>query len=340
VAVPPGDTDLTGSDRELPVAAAGSSRRQSLLRLVRVLGIAIAVLAIFLLVRTLVRQWSSISKSLSQANVGLLLLAFLVSAIGMWFLALLWRQCLKVFGDSRPIPTVSAWYFAGELGKYLPGGIWPVVGRGELARRGGVSRSVAYASTLISMGAMCIGGALTCGLVAPIVAIQAGRVGAEMLLLILVPLGVAVVHPAVFSRLLALAAKVTRGRIDLTAPPWGRMLALVIVSVPAWVGIGFSSVLTAAALGLHQQPARLIFAAVAAWIIGFLAVPVPAGAGIRELIFVAVCGLASAPATAVAALTRVMLVLVDGLGGIAGLLILRSRNNATARLTTRNEVPQ
>ena len=305
------------------------------------MGLGIALLAILFLVRTLVREWPSISRYLADANVGYLVLAFVFSAAGMWFLSLLWRQCLKVFEKTESIPIVTAWYFAGELGKYVPGGIWPVVGRGELATRGGVSRSVAYTSTLLSMGVMCVGGALTCGLVAPVVAVQAGHVGAEMLLLILVPLGVAVVHPAVFRRVLALARRLTRGRVDLVAPAWTKMLGLVVVSVPAWVGIGLASVMTASALGLHEQPARMVFAAVAAWVIGFLAVPVPAGAGIRELIFVALCGLGSAPATAVAALTRVMLILVDGLGGLVSLLVLRRRNTvAIGRLTTGSEEPR
>ncbi len=290
------------------------------------LGIGIAVLAVFLLVRTLIRQWPSISLSLAHANVVLLIVAFLLAAVGMEFLALLWRQCLSVFGDSHPVPRVSAWYFAGELGKYVPGGIWPVVGRGELARRGGVPRSVAYTSTLLSLGVMCVGGAVTCGVLAPVVASEGGRVGPVWLLLAVAPLGIAVVHPAIFRRLLGLAYRVTRGRIDLPAPPWRQMIVLILVSVPAWVSIGLASVVTSSALHLDQQPARVLFAAVAAWVVGFLAILVPAGAGVRELVFVALCGLASGPAVAVAALTRVMLILVDGLGGVGGLIVLRRDN--------------
>lgn len=328
VSHPPQMPGQIETDVEFQPTTGGSSRRRLFLVGIRVFGIAVALLAVYLLVRTLIDQWPSISASLSDVNVLLLVLAFVLSAGGMWFLALLWQQCLRVFGDRRPPATVTAWYFAGELGKYLPGGIWPVVGRGELARRGGVSRSVAYASTLVSMGVMCIGGALTCGLVAPVVAVEAGHVGIEMLLLLLVPLGISVVHPVVFGRLLALVRRATKGRIDLLAPSWRKMLGLVLVAVPAWVLIGTASVVLASALDLPQQPARVLFAAVAAWIVGFLAVPVPAGAGIRELIFVAVCGLGSGPAVAVAALARVILILVDGLAGIAGLLSLRRRDHA------------
>ncbi len=289
-------------------------------------GIAIALIAIYLLVKTLAKEWPTISTSLETANRGLLALAFVLSILGMTGLAVLWRQCLSLFGAPQPLPRVTAWYFAGELGKYLPGGIWPVVGRGELATRGGVSRTVAYASTLISMGVMCIGAALTCGLLSPIVEIQAGHVGPELLLLLLVPLGIIAVHPAVFGRFLKLLTKATKGRFELEPAPWRKMLGLILVSVPGWVAVGAASVVVTQALGFDEQAARVAFAAIAAWIIGFLAVPVPAGAGIRELVFVWLSGLPAAEATAVAAVARVMLIIVDGLGGVIGLLCIRGRN--------------
>ncbi len=50
----------------------------------------------------------------------------------------------------------------------------------------------------------------------------------------------------------------------------------------------------------------------AAWIIGFLAIPVPAGAGLRELMFLAASGLDHGPAVAVAAIARLLFIAVDG----------------------------
>jgi hypothetical protein len=66
--------------------------------------------------------------------------------------------------------------------------------------------------------------------------------------------------------------------------------------------------------------------------VGFLAVPVPAGAGVRELVFVALCGLPAAPGAAVALLARASLLLVDAALGAAGLAIAarRTRREAAA----------
>jgi glycosyltransferase 2 family protein len=101
------------------------------------------------------------------------------------------------------------------------------------------------------------------------------------------------------------------------------MVGLIACSIPAWFFLGLASVAVTAALGFDQHPARIAFAAVAAWILGFLAVPIPAGAGVRELIFVALSGLESGPGVAVAAIARLLLIIVDGLGGLLGLWFSR-----------------
>ncbi|MDQ1721256.1 MAG: glycosyltransferase 2 family protein [Pseudonocardiales bacterium] len=297
-----------------------SRRHPSLSGAVRIGGILVAIAAVALCVKTIAGQWPSIRTAIAHANPGWLSAALVCSAASMTGLGLLWWRCLHLFGSPVRSDAAIAWYFGGELGKYLPGGVWTVLGRGELAQRGGgVSRSTGYATTLISYGAMCIGAASVCGVLAPFVAADGRHVGWTWIMVLLVPLGVAAVHPAVFGRVLALGRRVTRGRLDLSPPTWSSMLRLIAWSIPTWLLLGGAAVLVTEALGYHQHPARVAFAAIAAWIIGFLAVPVPAGAGLRELVFVAVCGLPAAPAVAVAAIARALFLLVDGVGGVVGL---------------------
>lgn len=270
--------------------------------------------------KTVVDNWSNIRSAIIHARPGWLVGAFVCSAVSMAGLGILWWRCLRLFGSpARPAAAV-AWYFGGELGKYLPGGVWTVLGRGELAQRGGkINRSAGYATTLISYGCMCVAAATVCGLLAPALAADGRGLGWIWLTLLLVPLGASAVHPAVFGRILQVGRRVTRGRLELTPPPWPAMLRLIVWAMPTWVMLGAATTMITTALGYHQQPARVAFAAIAAWIIGFLAVPVPAGAGLRELVFVAISGLDAAPATAVAAIARLSLLVVDGVGGVLGL---------------------
>jgi uncharacterized membrane protein YbhN (UPF0104 family) len=324
------------------VPETGPRPRRRLALAIRIVGGLIAILAIALCARTLVHEWSTVRTAVTHVRVGLVIVAFVVAAGAMAGLGVLWWRCLSVFGAPIRLREALAWYFAGELGKYLPGGIWQVVGRGELAQRSGkVTRPIAYSTTLISYAAMCIGAAFVCGVLAPFVALDGGDLGWGWAMIALIPLGVIVLHPAVFGRILGLVRRGTRGKVVLETPSWGKMIGLTACAVPTWALVGLSSVLVTEALGFHQNPARVAFAAIAAWIIGFLAVPVPAGAGVRELVFVALAGLAgvhNAPAIAVAAGARLLLIAVDGLGGIAGLIYAQKKkgDNGSARKLPRH----
>jgi hypothetical protein len=242
-------------------------------------------------------------------------------------LGVLWWRCLNTFGEDVDLNRTMSWYFAGELGKYIPGGVWPVLGRGELAhRKGGVSRATGYATTLISYAVMCVAAGAVCGALALVLAFDDHSPSWAWVVVALVPLGVLGTHPIVFERVLRAASRVTRRSMPVTAPRWLQMESLIATAIPTWLLVGLSSVLIAQALGYDHTPAQIGFAAVAAWIVGFLAVPVPAGAGLRELVFVGLSGLSSGRAVAIAAGSRLVLLGVDGAGGIIGLIDVRIRS--------------
>src|SRR5690606_4799199 len=106
----------------------------------------------FLVVRTLVEEWDEAEAAISDAELTWLVVAVVLATAGMARIGPVWGRVLRRFGVHVGTGRVLAWYFVGELGKYLPGGVWPVVGRGELARRGGVPRTRAYASVALSLG--------------------------------------------------------------------------------------------------------------------------------------------------------------------------------------------
>jgi uncharacterized membrane protein YbhN (UPF0104 family) len=262
-------------------------------RIVRILAVAAALAAIVLCARLLLGEWSRVSDALRAASVAWLLVALALAGVAMVIIALGWARCIAAVGGRPPDrATLVAWYFAGELGKYLPGGIWPVVGRGELAHRGGVSRQVAYASVMLSLAALY---------------------GAAVL-----PLGILILHPRVSAWWRTVAERHLRRPIDLEVPDLRTVLVLVVQYLPAWVAVAGCTLAVAAALDTGGSWWRLALATVAAWVVGFAAVPVPAGAGIREVVFVALSGLPGGLAVAVAVTSRICFLLVDGVLGAAG----------------------
>ena len=294
--------------------------------LLRAIGFSIAVASLALCAAALVHQWGQVKVSVEHANYTLLLWSFVAAATGMAGLGVLWWRCLNTFGYCVDLDHTMSWYFAGELGKYIPGGIWPVLGRGEIAfRKGGVSRATGYATTLISYAAMCVAAGAVCGALALVLALDNRSPTWAWAVVALAPIGVLATHPAVFDRVLRFASRATRKSVSLSAPGWLRMQSLIATAVPTWLLVGLSSVLIAQALGYDERPAQIGFAAVAAWIIGFLAVPVPAGAGLRELVFVGLAGLSPGRAVAVAAGARLVLLCVDGSAGALASIDIRLR---------------
>ena len=115
------------------------------------LGGAIAVLAIIFVIRSQSRDWDRISDAFSTMAIAPALFAAALATASMTLIGMLWGLVLTERGAPTPPWTAVRWYYVGELGKYLPGGIWPVLGRGELARRSGAPAGTAYGSTIISL---------------------------------------------------------------------------------------------------------------------------------------------------------------------------------------------
>ena len=273
------------------------------------LGGAIAVLAIIFVIRSLSRDWDRISDAFSTMAIAPALFAAALATASMTLIGMLWGLVLTERGAPTPPWTAVRWYYVGELGKYLPGGIWPVLGRGELARRSGAPAGTAYGSTIISLlylyGAAVLtvaGGAPWLDRLPPWARVTVIVGGATVIICL---------HPTIGAWVLGKIESLSGRQLKIASPPWGRALRLVVAYVPAWLGIGSVSWALAVALGFDISPVGLVGATVAAWLAGFLAIPVPGGAGVREATFVLLCGLPRAEAAAIAVAARVIFVVVD-----------------------------
>jgi glycosyltransferase 2 family protein len=292
-------------------------------------GALLALLAGFFVVRTLSRNWDEVRTALEQADVLVIVGAFLLAVAGMTAIAFPWRRALRLLGGDLSYPEVVARYYLGEIGKYLPGGVWPVVGRGELAARAGVARGPAYGSVALSLGSLYLAAMLVVLVGAPAILAGAdtgGDRGRYMWVLALLPLGLVVLHPRVLERLRGLAEKLLRRPIEATIPPWHQSLTLVACYVPAWLLIGTATWAVARGLGQDVSWLDVAPAAVLSWVVGFVLVPVPGGVGVREAAFIAAAGsLDPGVDAAIALVARVLFVLVDAGGAMAAVAWLGHR---------------
>ncbi len=292
-------------------------------------GVLLGGTAIFFVVRTLVREWSDAREEIAHASPTWLLVGLVLAACGMTAIGMAWRHVLRTLGVRAPVGRVTAWYFVGEIGKYLPGGVWPVLGRGELARSGGVPRSRAYASVGMSLALLYLTAMFVSTAFLPF-ALAGSGLSPWMLFLLALPVGVVALHHDVLGWLLDRIARVTKREIDVEIPQWRDSLSLVAHYVPAWLFIGTATWAVARSLTPDVSYPQLMFATVLSWTAGFLAVPVPAGAGIREAVLLASSGLEGSIAVTTALVARILFIIVDAGGAAIGAPFATRRRGGVA----------
>lgn len=336
--VPGGSQATLGADPidesadEIESRPPATGRRRLLTLLLRASAVIIAGAAVYFCVVALADSWPSVVEGFRRMSGWLLIAAFLLGFAGTALLAFSWQRCLLLVDGRRwPYRRVVAWFFAGELGKYLPGSVWAVVGRGELAHRAGVRRGVAYTATVLSMVLMLVGVGLVCSVLLPFLVGGGPWHGWEWLVILTIPAAVAMTVPAINRPIFGLLARVSKQRVVVPAASVGRMADVILSSMPAWVLTSSASVVVTAAMGYEQNPARVAFAALLAWVVGFLAVPVPAGLGVREGLFAVLSGLDTGVAFAVAGLVRVLQIVSDALGGLLGLIAVGARHRKSSK---------
>ncbi|MBW3574057.1 MAG: flippase-like domain-containing protein [Actinobacteria bacterium] len=289
-------------------------------------GLAIALVGGVAVALGIAGRWSEARQAVAQARPGWLLGGVALAAVAMVGLAWPWRRAMALLGAAVDATSALAWYFVGELGKYVPGGVWTVVGRAEWARGGGVGAAVAYAGVALSLAGAYLGAAVVAVALVPV----ATGAGLPVAVVVALPLGLAALHPRALSIVLALFERLRRRPVDVEAPSWAASAGLVVRYVPAWCAVGAATWCVARAFEPAAPFGRVALSAVVAWIVGFVAVPVPGGLGVREAVFVGTAGLPVAAGAATAVAARLAFMGVDAVGAVLGAAVLRARRRPVA----------
>jgi hypothetical protein len=283
----------------------------------RVLGTTFVLASLAFLGWQVARDWDEIAAAAARVSGWLLALAFVAAIAGLGCTALAWRTLLGGLGS--PLRRVEAGrvFFLSQIGKYLPGSVWPYLAQARLGKDLGVpvSRSASAGVSFVLLH-------LLTGLVlgAPRVVLGDSLDRRFTLALWSLPLLAVVLHPAVLGRLTALAGRVMRVEVLPTRIPWGALLSAVGWLLGAWVLYGLSlaalvlpfETISPVTLGLLTSSYAL------AWSVGFLGaalvvVAAPAGLGFREVaLFATLSGVVPSSAAAlVVLLSRVLMTLAD-----------------------------
>ncbi|HVD26946.1 MAG TPA: lysylphosphatidylglycerol synthase transmembrane domain-containing protein [Mycobacteriales bacterium] len=298
--------------------------------------IAIALTALALLVFTIARQREAVVDALHRMGPGWFAASLLAAIIGLGFTSFAWRTIMADLGSPLPVAAGMRVFYLAQIGKYLPGAVWPFVAQMELGKALGVPRQRSAVGGLLFVGLHCATGLLVASATLPF----ASPAAAEHYwwVLALTPVLLVVLHPRVLSPLLDRVFWILR------RPPLDRPLTLANTVracgflLVTWLFYGLSLLALARPLGLTGAGSLALAtgAYALAWSAGVMVLGlVPAGIGVREVILAAILlpFLPAGAATAVVATSRVVQTLGDALWALfAGIALRGPMRRAEQRL--------
>jgi glycosyltransferase 2 family protein len=278
-------------------------------------------------------RWSWLTLS-----AGLYLLFFAFSA---WY----WQRLLKIFGDRPTFFRVCRAYYIGQFGKYVPGKAWALILRGRLVQGENVRFGTAVLTSFYEVLTTMAAGAL---LAAVIFIVQPPHVGElewpPVLtgLLVLGMVGVPLL-PGVFNVLMQQLPGRFQGIDTFKAP---RLRGCTLAEGLLTIGVGWAilglSVWAGLVAVLPDAPeltlatwAQITGAIGLSYVVGFLAIVVPSGIGVRDVVLLNLLGFAGKEeATMALAVVLIRLAWTGSeLVAAAGLQL------AAASLPRKNELP-
>lgn len=302
----------------------------SLVRLMRsrVVRLGFLVVVLALLAVALVDQGDALWHEVQRLSAPVVLLAFALNLCGLFGSLMVWRELLADLGSRLSVPEAWRIMFIGQLAKYIPGSIWPVLAQAELGADRGIPRSRSALSVLLSYAVMTTSGLVVAAVTLPFA--TAATVAQYFWVVFLIPIGIVLLSPPVLNRLLRLVLRLSR-RPALEQGVSFRGLARTMAwAVFGWLFNGLEVYVLMRQLAGDRQGTLLVSigAYSLSWAVGFLAVFAPAGTGVREAVMVAVLHVRTTTAIAlvIALVTRATAVLCDAVtGAAAAALVGRGR---------------
>ena len=278
----------------------------------RLLRWAVVVLAVGIGGYEISIEWNQVRHSLTQIGVLASFEALLALFVAQFANLKVWQVLLAGLGSPLRISVAGRILLIGQLGKYLPGSVWPILTQMELGAQAKVPRPRSASTSVLAMLlSLCV------GLVVAMVTVPFAAVHSDdyLWVFVLVPLIAACFHPKVLNPLLNKLFKLAK-RPALDTPISGRVLTEAVAwQFMAWIFQGLQIWILAEKFSAPMGKTALIALGgyAFAWCVGFVVILAPAGAGIREVLLVAALGpvIGTGPATAVALVSRAVNTISD-----------------------------
>lgn len=223
------------------------------------------------------------------------LLSLCLAVLGNLAVGLFFRNLLRDQGLLADHATAIEFLFYGQIAKYIPGKIWGVVYQIAAVKQANAARAVVVANLELTLGLLIINGVMAVSLllwpVAPLLSIIAVILGAPVFTVACKP------HRLVrfVVRKLLKQPQVVSAAPDASRSRSGPYLFCYGIVLACYLSASLLMMFAVFHFRVPQASAYIAYLTVG-WIGGTLSILVPAGLGVRELIFLLLARQSGAPA--------------------------------------------
>jgi hypothetical protein len=258
----------------------------------RALQAAIGLVVLAYAVRALRKQWSTSSVDLGQLHPNWIWIA----VSGVLFLTTyavlieMWREVLRGWGSRLGFWVAARIWTVSNLGRYVPGKFVQIGAMGVMAERAGVSPVAATGSAILNVVVNLIAGFIVVAVFGwPLLQLQEVGGVRTAVLFVLVCVGALVLLPVALPPALRLLSRATGRDLNIGALPRVAILISLAGNIVAWLLYGAAFALFARGVSGSSQGPLTAYVAVYAlsYLVGYLVLIAPAGAGFREAAMIA-----------------------------------------------------
>jgi uncharacterized membrane protein YbhN (UPF0104 family) len=249
----------------------------------RVAGGAIVLLIFGFMLRSLYLEWDQIVAYRWDFNYLALAVAFSLMLSAAAFYAYLWKLILERLGTPLSYRQSYRIFFLSQLGRYIPGKIWSILGLIYLSQKEGVSKVMSGASVILQLLLQIVSGVIVFALTLPFWS-EVDSLAGLGVVVGAVALGLALLHPALVTRGVNLGLRLT-GQAEMELDwSYGYLLAQLALWVGFWLLNGVAYYFLIRSIDSSSLPNFVVLAGIfsIAWVAGFLSLVTPSGLGVME----------------------------------------------------------
>jgi hypothetical protein len=276
--------------------------------------IAIVIVIFFFLGRGFLKNYSQLSQYKTELNFIYLSVAILFICLSSLLGPFIWKRILSFLGTSLSYRESLKICSLSSLTKYIPGKVWPVLGRVYLTRDRHINENIILTSQGIEWILMILSGILVFLLSIPFGA-NTAQIEKISWLVILIPFLIILLHPFILQIFVNISSKIFHfDNFTLDINFFNVAEAVLLFSV-FWLLEGtaiFFLIKTLIFISPNLLPIAIGFFAIST-VVGLLSFLTPAGLGVREgmLVFLLSFYLPTAVIVIVSLLSRICIVSVE-----------------------------